>query len=147
MTTVYVSIGNSDDKLPQKRWAEFVRKVDSAARHYGPDVHGFWLSAADSPYQNACWCVEANDHVQWSLAERLTSWRAELVALAREFGQDSIKWDVVDDPEFLRASLVDDVVRVWRHASPNCACGTNEAGEVYVDPICWSGRRPVEATQ
>lgn len=103
MTTVYVSIGNSDDKLSQRQWARFVGKVDQSARHYMPVVHGFWLSASDSPWQNACWCAEVDDDVRWSLAERLTEWQAELRMLAREFGQDSIKWDVVDKPEFLKA--------------------------------------------
>lgn len=26
--------------------------------------------------------------------------------------------------------------KVGNHASPGCACGVNEAGESYIDPIC-----------
>ena len=30
---------------------------------------------------------------------------------------------------------------VSRHASPHCACGINDAGQRYVDPICRRDRR------
>ncbi len=99
---VYISIGNSDDRLTQVEWADFVRRIDSACRHYGPDVHGFWLSASDSRWQNACWCVELNDHDNWSLTDRLDAFKTELGMRAREFKQDSIAWAEVARTEFLR---------------------------------------------
>jgi hypothetical protein len=98
---VYISVGNSDDKLTQRDWADFVHRVGRAVRHYGPDVHGFWLSPPDSPWQNACWCVQADEHAAWPLADRIAAWKSELGRLAREYGQESIAWAEAPKTEFL----------------------------------------------
>jgi len=90
--TVYISIGNSDDKLTQAEWSDFVRKVDGAVRHYGPNVHGFWLSPSDARWQNACWCVECPEDLRWPLATRMPLFRLELGQLAQRFSQESIAW-------------------------------------------------------
>lgn len=82
---IYVSIGNSDDKLSQKRWFEFVRNVDSVVRLRSLEVHGAWFSNPVSPYQNACWCFEI-----WPSEARIL--KTELAMLAHDFGQDSITW-------------------------------------------------------
>jgi hypothetical protein len=61
----YICIGNSDDKLPQERWASFIGDVDRAVGQVGAwkggQVHGRWFSAPDAPWQNAVWCLQLPD--------------------------------------------------------------------------------------
>lgn len=82
-TTVFVQIRNSDDKLTQKRWAEFVADVAWTLRHLGTHFSG--LSPADKPWQNACWCVEVPDNQRDSIVARLAH-------VASRYEQDSIAW-------------------------------------------------------
>lgn len=104
MTTIYVSIGNSDDKLTQARWSRFYEEVDRAIRdvvkYEGARIHGTWLSLPQEPWQNACWCFEADDE----LADKVLALRVRLGELAREFGQDSIAWAEAPKTEFLCAA-------------------------------------------
>lgn len=98
MTTVYVSIGNSDDKLTQAEWAEFVADVDrlmTGMPHADAQVHGRWLSEPSSQWQNACWCVELRTPEALSLA------RAALRMAVRDYRQDSIAVAYVHRTEFL----------------------------------------------
>ena len=83
--TVYVSIGNSDDKLTQQRWHEFWVATRNSVMRQARQVHGEWLSIGCAPYQNACICLEIG------LADA-PFLKAELRTLAAEFGQDSIAW-------------------------------------------------------
>lgn len=96
----YISIGNSDDKLPQAEWADFVRRVgyavQMASEVAGGAVHGRWLSEPSSPWQNACWALQLP--VNTTYVARL---RATLAALAVEYRQDSIAWAVAPDTEFI----------------------------------------------
>jgi hypothetical protein len=99
---VYISIGNSDDKLSQWAWANYVMAVDVAlmdARDApGSPVskrHGVWQSASASHWQNACWCVEVTDPDE--LKDRLRE-------LAGQYGQDSIAWAEAPTTEFLAAT-------------------------------------------
>ena len=97
MTTVYVSIGNSDDKLSQKEWAAYCVDVEAIVVTAAKAMHGKWTSPSRDPWQNACWCFEAWDH----LIERS---KQNLSVLAHCYRQDSIKWDVAAEPEFLQAT-------------------------------------------
>jgi hypothetical protein len=83
--TVYASIGNSDDKLTQARWAEFHGKVTATVRSHALRVYGDWTSGSADPWQNACIGFE----IGYETAERL---RRDLAELAAEYGQDSIAW-------------------------------------------------------
>lgn len=91
---VYISIGNSDDKLSQADWSAFVRDVDNYVDFVcdggAATVHGRWFSASDAAYQNACWCVAFvdDDH----LGSRAGWLRDNLPALAKTYRQDSIAW-------------------------------------------------------
>ena len=93
-STVYISIGNSDDKLTQREWSEFVVEVAAMAVSLG-HTHGSWVSPSASPWQNACWCVE---YPSDAVAETA---KDELRALASRYRQDSIAWAVAQT-EFLR---------------------------------------------
>lgn len=87
--TVYVSIGNSDDKLSQAEWSAYCAYVQGFIRRVekGADgrLHGEWASLPYSSYQNACWCIEIPDNA-------VDLVKGTLTAAARTFGQDSIAW-------------------------------------------------------
>ena len=83
--TVYVSVGNSDDKLTQACWAEFHAKVTATVRSHALSVYGDWTSGCADPWQNACIGFEIGHET----TERL---RRDLAELAAEYNQDSIAW-------------------------------------------------------
>ena len=85
--TVYISVGNSDDRLTQRRWAEFAWNIHSELEGRG-QLHGEWYSAPDSEYQNACWCIELPDGFM------ATTVRALIACIARQFGQQAVAWAV-----------------------------------------------------
>jgi hypothetical protein len=94
--TVYISIGNSDDRLTQAQWSDFVAEARDEVRQHAAEVHGDWLSASDSRYQNACWCavIPADGVAEASLRRRMA-------ALRKRFGQDSAAWAVAPGTEFI----------------------------------------------
>lgn len=83
--TIYISIGNSDDKLSQEEWADFVIDVGDIVRNLAWRTHGQWFSAPAAPWQNACWCVE----VRPVMVDRL---RQALARMAGRYQQESIAW-------------------------------------------------------
>lgn len=93
MITVYISIGNSDDKLEQVDWAMFLGEVFELLDPHDPNVedslvtarHGVWFSEPMSPWQNACWCVEVEP-------EQADELKDELGRLAGQYRQESIAW-------------------------------------------------------
>jgi hypothetical protein len=94
MSTVYISIGNSDDGLSQVEWAAYVKDVDAAVKMYSASRHGKWMSLPHSPWQNACWCVEVSEGATLFL-------RGALATLAAAYRQESIAWAVAET-EFLK---------------------------------------------
>ena len=89
MTTVYVSIGNSDDKLTQEEWAEFWAKVDEVVVEAADRVYGVWQSNPNSRYQNACWAFEIEEALAQSLADSLNELRLK-------YHQDEVAWAWAD---------------------------------------------------
>ncbi len=96
MTSIYITIGNSDDKLTQAEWAAFHMRSHEQIHEYASHIHGVWTSGSTSMWQNACWCVEVHRGVMPTLKNHLTR-------LAREYRQDSIAWAEAD-VEFLTTS-------------------------------------------
>ena len=84
--TVYVSIGNSDDKLTQSRWAGFISEVEGQLK--GFPFYGAWFSRPDVAWQNACWCIDLTD-VPAPAINRL---KHALSRIADSYQQDSIAW-------------------------------------------------------
>lgn len=93
MKTVYISIGNSDDKLTQKTWSQFVGDLDEVCSVF--ERHGAWSSQSWSPYQNACICVVVPNAEVRELRNALRS-------LARRYSQGSIAMAVVDEVEMVK---------------------------------------------
>lgn len=85
LTTVYVSVGNSDDKLTQARWSQFHEQVTGACRRRARRVYGDWLSLPNAPYQNACIAFAIHPGDTGVL-------KKELRDLAAAYGQESIAW-------------------------------------------------------
>lgn len=99
MRTVYVTIGNSDDKLTQRLWSKFWNAVDDQVREYSFHIHGAWLSEPSSEYQNACWCFVIEDDSDGE--DCYDDLRARLRVLAQHYGQDSILWAEAREVEHL----------------------------------------------
>ena len=82
---VYLSIGNSDDKLTQAEWSQYVVEMIARVVAVG-HTHGAWFSLPHTPYQNACWCVEfRNEYDEDEACEVATEIR-------KKYRQDSIAW-------------------------------------------------------
>ena len=93
---VYVSIGNSDDKLSQQEWSRFYGSVSVELSSAARSVHGQWQSLPSSPFQNACWCIEVSNSDAAGL-------KALLAEIAKEFEQDSIAWAEAPVTEFIES--------------------------------------------
>ena len=94
---VYISIGNSDDKLTQQRWARFLIDVQFAVNEAvadGGEIHGAWFSQPLSVYQNACFCADIPDL-------KVPGLKSLLITLAAEYQQNSIAWASEPNIEFL----------------------------------------------
>lgn len=85
MKTIIISIGNSDNKLSQEEWANFVAEVNLAITDYQDGRYFFGGSSNWERWQNACWWVECQDENSHMLKGRLT-------AIRRKYSQDSIAW-------------------------------------------------------
>ena len=84
--TVYVAVGNSDDRLSQELWAKFVHLVVRTIESYAQRMHGVWFSAPDSPFQNACVCLQLDS------ATAREELRGELTRLRMTYGQEAVAW-------------------------------------------------------
>lgn len=83
---VYVSIGNSDDKLSQEAWSAFVEAVD---QELPLERHGVWFTLPNSRWQGACWCVEVDGRSENRIKDALAE-------IAAEFDQEWIAWAPAD---------------------------------------------------
>lgn len=79
----YVSIGNSDDKLKQERWREFIEDLISIVSRVQVEIHGVWFSEPVSPYQNMCIAFMTTE-------ELIPELLLELSRLTEKYDQESI---------------------------------------------------------
>lgn len=116
---VLISIGNSDDKLSQRRWADFQRDLNEAISQaqngeflgaVEPLIrHGRWVSQQTDPWQNAAWCIEFPEGGRYLSHHRLIAYnalRADLAWLANHYEQDSIAWVEAPSTEFIGPSAI-----------------------------------------
>jgi hypothetical protein len=80
---VYITIGNSDDKLQQHDWANLIRELKATLTDFSGRTHIEAYSAPDATWQNMCICKE----VERTDLDRL---RAALRALRTTYHQDSV---------------------------------------------------------
>jgi hypothetical protein len=97
---VYVGIGNSDGRLTQGEWGEFVHELRSISARYRSHKLGEWFSLPDRKYQNAefGWIMH--------LAE-LPPLRVALAVAAANFRQDSVSLAIVARTEFVGSPVAD----------------------------------------
>jgi len=87
LTTVYVSIGNSDDKLSQSEWSNYLHSFRECMAKFAKEVYGDWVSEPSSSYQNACMGIAT---------ETPLTLKAALAILRTEYRQDSVAWAVAE---------------------------------------------------
>lgn len=92
--TVYVSIGNSDDKLSQREWSEYVEDFCTVMEKYAEATYGVWFSGPESRFQNACVAIAV-------LGDDIAALRADLLDTRETYDQDSIAWAVAPKTEFI----------------------------------------------
>lgn len=91
--TVYITVGNSDNRLPQLDWVLLLRQVSALLNESDhATVHFEGYTSPDSPRQTACWCVEwsaPNDGGIVSVVEHV---RMRLRELAYAYHQREVCW-------------------------------------------------------
>ena len=100
MKTVTVQIGNSDDKLTQREWADFVSHVDSAIQLFSSEVHFSGVSYGASRWQNAAWVIACTDRQSDIIRKHLEVFRSG-------FNQDSIAW-TEGETTFIKGEVTND---------------------------------------
>lgn len=87
---VFVTIGNTDNKLSQLDWAEFCGKTDEVVREHALQMWGEFYALSNAPWQNACWSFDID-------IQDVEAAQADLRALAADFEQDSILWSKAEN--------------------------------------------------
>jgi exo-beta-1,3-glucanase (GH17 family) len=91
--TVTIQIGNSDDKLTQSEWAEYVNEVKKAVELNCTIVHFFGGAETWKPWQNVCWIIGCSDYMILTFKDVLTRIRLK-------YNQDSIAFSI-SNTEFI----------------------------------------------
>lgn len=96
MINAFVMIGNSDNKLSQEEWSNFIFNVNNVFNSFPVvTVWGEFFCLPNIKYQNMCWHIGiASDYP----AETI---KAALTGLAEAFRQTSIAWIECKETEFL----------------------------------------------
>lgn len=94
MAIVYLSVGNSDDKLTQAEWSQLVVEMTARVVSIG-HTHGAWFSLPHTPYQNACWCVEFESDADIQEAREVAG------EVREKYKQDSVAWAEAPVTEFI----------------------------------------------
>lgn len=75
MMYLTVSIGNSDDRLTQKEWKNFVFELDAFIKARAT-VHFFGGASNWESWQNVCWLVEIEEDKVENLKTVITNTRS-----------------------------------------------------------------------
>jgi hypothetical protein len=92
MKTVTIQIGNSDNKLGQKAWSEFIRETRQVVGRHCGQVHFDGGSNFDSPWQNVCIVAEVQAIDKQALCDALGDVRSKFYqdSAAVTFGQTKL---------------------------------------------------------
>jgi hypothetical protein len=93
MKTITVQIGNSDDRLTQSQWKDYVNQVHELILVWGGEIHFSAPSVGWADWQNACWVFTMPTKSYKALRLRLKSIRVK-------YKQDSLAF-TVGDTEFV----------------------------------------------
>jgi len=84
MKTITICIGNSDDKLGQSKWADYIRHINEALWVNHTEIQFSGFSAPEAKWQNAAWvCVIHSE-------EQLANIKKRLTTIRQQYNQDSI---------------------------------------------------------
>lgn len=83
--TITIQIGNSDDKLSQVKWSEFVSDVENAIHQVADRIHFFGSPPSVARWQNATWVASVSEH-------HIHALKAEIKSIRTYFNQDSAAW-------------------------------------------------------
>jgi predicted P-loop ATPase len=89
--SITIQIGNSDDKLTQKEWAEFVQRMDGHIHYYANDIHFFGGSENYAKWQNVCWVITFDENEDYPGLD-LLSFKSIIQKTREEFRQTSVAW-------------------------------------------------------
>lgn len=92
MKTVTICIGNSDDKLRQEEWHDFVLKMNNIMKYHGVTIYFYGFSNPDLQFQNACWVIGTHDDVN--------ELYADITVVRKRYNQDSVAV-VCGDTQFI----------------------------------------------
>jgi hypothetical protein len=85
--TIAIQIGNSDDKLTQPQWSEFVQSVDDLVSQFADTVHFMGGPTNYTPWQNVAWIFSCNEIT-------IIPFKEQLAQLKFHYEQESIAWSV-----------------------------------------------------
>lgn len=88
MDVAVITIGNSDDKLKQRKWSEFVSDMQDLLTKWKFPIYFHGCSVGSAPWQNACWVIDARD--LFGETSAILILRQELSRMAHKYKQDSI---------------------------------------------------------
>lgn len=86
--TVFVSIGNVEDRLVQRQWSAFHAEVSEMLARAGAAFQGEWHSAPTAQWQTAAWCVDVKQGVVQKL-------KGELAVIGAKYGVGMVAWSEV----------------------------------------------------
>lgn len=86
---VYAAIGNSDNRLSQRQWADYCRQFVACFSSHADVIYGNWYSLPNVEWQNAAIVAK----VQLTLLETL---KRELAWLRERHHQDSMAFGIVE---------------------------------------------------
>ncbi len=99
MNTAVIQIGNSDNKLTQQEWADFVNDIDELVDWLPVKTHFSGGSNCKAAWQNYCWVIEFKTvHVM-----TYDDFKSSLSQIASEYRQDSIAL-TIGNTEFVAAT-------------------------------------------
>jgi hypothetical protein len=81
--TLTIQIGNSDNKLTQSEWSEFVWAVRNILRGKANVIHFFGGSVNWAEWQNVCWVAEVPFY-------RIPDLKEQLSEIGKAFKQDGV---------------------------------------------------------
>ena len=81
--TITIQIGNSDDKLTQIEWSNYVSEIQDMLVDSGTKIHFFGGSTTWSPWQNVAWVIDTNE------AQEIA---AAVGQIRKKYNQDSVAW-------------------------------------------------------
>lgn len=124
MPVVFVSIGNSDNKLTQAEWNQYCLEVETYCDHLSTRFYAKCYSLSNAPFQNAVFSMECP-------ATTISSLRSCLSMAANKYRQDSIAMNVCDSTDMVspaKPTVTFDSVKPGTHPR-DCNCDVCVAEE------------------